>query len=55
MRFSRRAEGVKESRIVFKRGREDTRTNFHVSNDGDDAGYDDGEDDDDSDDNNDDS
>jgi hypothetical protein len=31
MRFSRRAEGVKESRIVFKRGREDTRTNFHVS------------------------
>ncbi|XP_031552725.1 cleavage stimulation factor subunit 3-like [Actinia tenebrosa] len=30
MRFSRRAEGVKESRVVFKRGREDTRTNFHV-------------------------
>ncbi|KXJ23727.1 cleavage stimulation factor subunit 3 [Exaiptasia diaphana] len=30
MRFSRRAEGVKESRAVFKRAREDTRTNFHV-------------------------
>ncbi|EDO40717.1 predicted protein [Nematostella vectensis] len=30
MRFSRRAEGVKESRSVFKRAREDARTNFHV-------------------------
>lgn len=31
MKFARRAEGIKESRAVFKRAREDSRTNFHVS------------------------
>ncbi|XP_073238338.1 cleavage stimulation factor subunit 3-like isoform X1 [Porites lutea] len=30
MKFARRAEGIKESRAVFKRAREDSRTNFHV-------------------------
>ena len=32
MKFSRRAEGIKESRAVFKRAREDTRSSHHVSN-----------------------
>ena len=31
MKFSRRAEGIKESRAVFKRSREDTRSSHHVS------------------------
>ena len=30
MKFSRRAEGIKESRAVFKRSREDTRSLHHV-------------------------
>ena len=30
MKFARRSESIKESRAVFKRAREDTRTNFHV-------------------------
>lgn len=30
MKFSRRSEGIKESRAVFKRAREDTRCCYHV-------------------------
>ncbi|XP_023339992.1 protein suppressor of forked [Eurytemora carolleeae] len=30
IKFCRRAEGIKSARIVFKRAREDTRSNFHV-------------------------
>ncbi|XP_028414196.1 cleavage stimulation factor subunit 3-like isoform X2 [Dendronephthya gigantea] len=30
MKFSRRAEGIKESRAVFKRSREDSRSSHHV-------------------------
>ena len=30
MKFARRSESIKESRMVFKRAREDTRTDFHV-------------------------
>ena len=30
MKFCRRAEGIKAARTVFKRAREDERSNFHV-------------------------
>ncbi|XP_067035350.1 cleavage stimulation factor subunit 3-like [Acropora muricata] len=30
MKFARRSESIKESRAIFKRAREDSRTNFHV-------------------------
>lgn len=30
MKFARRSESVKESRAIFKKAREDSRTNFHV-------------------------
>lgn len=30
MKFSRRAEGIKESRGIFKRSREDTRSSYHI-------------------------
>ena len=30
MKFCRRAEGIKEARTVFKKAREDERSNFHV-------------------------
>eukprot|EP00088_Acartia_fossae_P014893 TRINITY_DN1804_c1_g1_i2.p1 TRINITY_DN1804_c1_g1~~TRINITY_DN1804_c1_g1_i2.p1 ORF type:complete len:714 (+),score=161.43 TRINITY_DN1804_c1_g1_i2:55-2196(+) len=30
LKFSRRAEGIKSARTVFKKAREDTRSNFHV-------------------------
>lgn len=30
MKFARRSESIKESRAIFKKAREDTRTNFHV-------------------------
>jgi len=30
MKFCRRAEGIKQARAVFKKAREDTRSNFHV-------------------------
>eukprot|EP00794_Sanderia_malayensis_P012786 gene12786-14097_t len=30
MKFARRAEGIKESRVIFRRAREDTRTQYHV-------------------------
>lgn len=32
MKFARRSESIKESRAIFKRAREDSRTNFHVGN-----------------------
>ena len=31
MKFARRSEGIKESRIIFKRAREDANCGFHVS------------------------
>lgn len=30
MKFSRRAEGIKSTRDIFKKAREDSRTKFHV-------------------------
>lgn len=30
MKFARRAEGIKSTREVFKKAREDVRTQFHV-------------------------
>ena len=30
MAFARRAEGIKSARLVFKVGREDTRSQYHV-------------------------
>ena len=31
MKCSRRAEGIKECRAIFRRAREDQRSNYHVS------------------------
>jgi cleavage stimulation factor subunit 3 len=30
MRFSRRAEGIRSARTVFKKAREDSRTTYHA-------------------------
>ena len=30
MKFARRAEGIKSARMVFKRAREDSRSNYHI-------------------------